>query len=288
MKCEIGELEFRDMESWKGCKSAHHCAIKENANDLRKYVMNDKEKRTWIFVSHASPDLETVREVRNYLEQKQASPLLFHLLALKHEEEFWPVIEREIMERDFFLLCESAAADESDWVKRERDAVERAAKLRPKRIGSIRVDGNGLDLTQLDRFIGTMRIFPSYANSDSEQVVPFLDALGSRGFEVFDFRKDLRIGDPWAQQFDSALSEAAAYGFVLFFLSRNSIRSEWIRREVEQAISLNARLVPVLLDRLPDPSSIPASLSAYQYFDASTEPLTAPQSLADFLHTQAI
>src|SRR5262245_8191750 len=76
----------------------------------------------WIFVSHASDDLERAREVRNYLESKGASPLLFHLKALANPEEFWPIIEREIAARNFFLYCQSAIADKRDWVCREREA----------------------------------------------------------------------------------------------------------------------------------------------------------------------
>jgi|GEM_PF-2626463 hypothetical protein len=251
-------------------------------------IVVTRSNRTWIFVSHASADLEPVREVRNYLERKDASPLLFHLLALKHEDQFWPVIEREIAERDFFLLCESEAADQSEWVRRERAAVERAAMHRSKRIGSIRVDGGALDFAQLDRFIGTMRVFPSYGRRDRDQVVLFLRALESRGFEVFDDLRDIRAGDAFAEQLGSALSGAAAYGFVLIFLSGQSLRSEFMRYEIELAARLNARIVPVLLERGLDLSAGPPSLVSFQHFDATLEPHLAPQRLADFLHAQAI
>lgn len=67
----------------------------------------------WIFVSHASEDLPRVREVRNYLEANGASPLLFHLLALDDPAEFWPLIEREITVRNFFLHCETNVSSRS-------------------------------------------------------------------------------------------------------------------------------------------------------------------------------
>lgn len=255
---------------------------------IESLIMASPANRTWIFVSHASADLEPVREVRNYLERKDASPLLFHLRALKHEDEFWPVIEREIAERDFFLLCESEAADQSEWVKRERAAVERATMHRSKRIGSIRVDGGELDFTQLDRFIGTMRVFPSYSRQDRQHVLRFLVALEARGFEVFDDFRDLRAGDLLAEQISSALSGAAAYGFVLIFLSGHSLRSGWVQRETEQALRLNARLIPVLLERSLDLSAIPSPLQSFQPFDATLEPQSAPQRLADLLFGQAI
>lgn len=250
--------------------------------------MASTPNRSWIFISHASADLERVREVRNYLESRNASPLLFHLLALKHEDEFWPVIEREIAERDFFLLCESEAANQSEWVRRERAAVDQAVRHRAKRVGSIRIDDGELDFSLLDRFIGTMRVFPSYSRRDRQQVLPFLRAHESRGFEVFDATQELRPGDLFIEQIGAALSGAASYGFVLIFLSTHSLQSEWVLHETEQAMRLNARIVPILLERGLDLSAAPPHLTSFQHFDATLEPQSAPQRLADLLHAQAI
>src|SRR5262249_33871246 len=130
----------------------------------------DVEYHAWIFISHASDDLLRVREVRNYLESKGASPLLFHLKALAEPEQFWPIIEREIAARNFFLYCQSAVADQREWVRRERAAVEGAGRKRPIRVDSIRVDGGDLDFTKLDAFLAKTRVFPSYTGEDREGV----------------------------------------------------------------------------------------------------------------------
>jgi hypothetical protein len=246
------------------------------------------KSKSWIFVSHASADLAAVRQVRNYLESKDASPLLFHLLALKHEDEFWPIIEREIAERDFFLLCESEAADRSDWVRRERAAVREAAQHRSKRVGSIRVDVGEIDYHQLDRFLGTMRVFPSYRHLDQHRVTPFLNVLAARGFELFDYKKHLRLGDSWVDQVQAELSGAAAYGFVLIFLTRDTSRSEWVLREVDFARQVNARLIPVRLDGDLSGADLPPALTQLHWFDATREPETAADRLADFLHSQTL
>jgi hypothetical protein len=44
----------------------------------------EPESNAWIFVSHASADLKMVRQARNYLEDKGAAPLLFHLIRQPH------------------------------------------------------------------------------------------------------------------------------------------------------------------------------------------------------------
>jgi len=147
-------------------------------------IPNPDDLHAWIFVSHASADLDHVRRVRNYLEEKGASPLLFHLRALTDERKFWPIIEQEIAARNFFLYCDSAAAQASPWVKRERETVAEIARLRPVRVGRISVEEKVIDATGLDRFIAKTRVFPSYASKDRNIVEPYLPAPVSR----FSFR----------------------------------------------------------------------------------------------------
>lgn len=113
----------------------------------------NNEQKSWIFVSHASADLANARRVRNLVEERGASPLLFYLMALEDPEEFWPIIEREIRARNFFLYCESPSAKLSSWVRKERAAVEKARLEYPKCIGTIPVDGPEIDEHAIDEFL---------------------------------------------------------------------------------------------------------------------------------------
>jgi hypothetical protein len=243
--------------------------------------------RTWIFVSHASADLKAVRQVRNYLEEKDASPLLFHLLALEHEEEFWPVIEREIVARDFFLYCESEAAARSPWVERERAAVAKAQGRKTKRVSAIRVDDGELDLRALDAFIATTRVFPSFKREDKPIVAPFLDELEGRGFEVFNDLEMLVPGDDWQARIVAELDRASTHGWVIAFLSQRSMQSPWVQREIHHAQYLGARFVPVLIDPGLSLATLPPNLRVLHLFDATRDPITAPQRLADELHLRS-
>jgi hypothetical protein len=219
----------------------------------------------WIFVSHASVDLPAVRRVRNYLEDKDAAPLLFHLKALTEEDEFWPIIAREIAARNFFLYCESPAAAASPWVRRERLAVEAASRTSPRRIGSIRVDGGEIDFRALDAFLTKTRVFPSYLNVDEPIVRPFLDALKAAGLTVYDGPK---IGEPSGirDQAEAELRAAAGQGWVVPFISRGSMANGWVRNELALAEKLGARFAPVLLEEVPElpPFARERALQAYQ------------------------
>ena len=242
--------------------------------------------RAWIFVSHATEDLRRVREVRNYLERKDASPLLFHLKALKKPDEFWPLIEREITERPFFLLCESASASNSSWVKKERRAANQAAKSSPKKTGKIRVDSAQLDLSVLDSFIASTRVFPSYAHVDRMAVQPFLASLERRGFEVLDDLTNLAFGQSVQDQMSASLRSASENGWVLIFITSRSLKSRWVRLEIQIALELRANIIPVLLEP-KNRLDVPADIEELLYFDASMHPEAAQEEIADRLLTSS-
>lgn len=136
----------------------------------------------WVFVSHASADLERVREVRNFMEKNGAGPILFHLRSLTKPEQFWPLIEGEIEARDFFLLCDSAAAQQSEWVQREREAVERIRQSRPIRIGRVSVDSPEIDFGSLAGFLLNLNVhvvWPEHLPTE-----PVMQAIKGLGYAV--------------------------------------------------------------------------------------------------------
>jgi len=235
----------------------------------------DVEYRAWIFVSHASDDLPRAREVRNYLESKGASPLLFHLKALANPEEFWPIIEREIAARNFFLYCQSAVADEREWVRREREAVARERRNRPIRVDSITVDGGDLDFAKLDAFLAKTRVFPSFSHKDEEAVRPFLLAMERAGFQVFD-EKEIAAGEPWRARIQRELEAAARDGWAVVFLSPFSGTSH-TRDHLRTGRRLGAKFIPVVIKTL-EPPNFP-----FEFFDATHDPTTAPDRLVELM-----
>lgn len=240
--------------------------------------MSADNYHAWIFVSHASDDLLRVREVRNYLENKGASPLLFHLKALAKPEEFWPIIEREIAARNFFLYCESEAAEKREWVRRERAAVEAASQRRPIRVDSVRVDGPELDFAKLDAFLSKTRIFPSYLHRDRETVRPFLMAMERYGFQTF-FDMKIPVAGPWQEIMERELSAAARDGWVVAFLSQFALQSESVNCEIGAGIALGAKFIPVAIEKIV----LPANLAHIQLFDATVDPAAAPERLVELM-----
>ena len=194
--------------------------------------------RAWVFVSHSSKDLARVRRVRNYLERKGASPILFHLRALQDPEDFWPLIKKEIAAPNFFLYCESPAAAASEWVQREREVVE--AVRREVRIGHVHVDRPDVDKDGLNSVVDDSRL-PFLCTQGSSGGAAILKALNEAGFRVF--------RESWSQRIDTYLDRdlnvfdrsafprpesqpAVQEGWVVAFLSGSASRD---LRELEMA-----------------------------------------------------
>jgi TIR domain len=194
--------------------------------------------------------------------------------ALKEPEEFWPIIEREISERNFFLYCESEAAEKSPSVQRERKAVESARLQRPIRIGRCRVDQENVDTQPIDRFLRTLRVFPSFAIKDHGIVRPFLEALEQNGFMVF-APDDIIMGEEWARRIKTEIELVSKDGWVVPFLSESYLQTAWVQAESEFAKLLGARLVPVLIEKVQQPTV----LSDLQFVDATSDLAAGPQFL---------
>ena len=245
-------------------------------------MISPSNKHAWIFVSHASDDLIQVRRVRNFLEEKGASPLLFHLLALKDPEEFWPIIEKEIAARNFFLYCDSPIAAEREWVRRERATVEVIAKTKPIRIGKIQVGDERLNFAQLEDFLAKTRVFPSYSRHDVLKVHPFLQALEAAGFQLFD-HTSIDAGSSFIETMKQEIARCAKDGWVVAFLSSASLNNSFVSVEIEMAQALGAKFVPISIEPMV---ALPPSLRSIKVFDATIDPTTAPRRLAEELLSQ--
>lgn len=237
-------------------------------------MIQQENNRSWIFVSHSSEDIVIVRKIRNYLEEKGASPLLFHLMALKEADEFWPLIEREILVRNFFLYCDSPAAQKSVWVQKERATVEVARGKGAKRVGRISVDKNDVDWSVLDEFLSKKRVYLSYSHKDRYIVELYNETLVAEGFNVF-IDKQLESGVNFNEEIQKELNKAVIDGFVVVYLSRNSILSSWINEEVNTSISLGGRVVLVYLEEV----RIPREWENLHSIDAHRNPESGPNNL---------
>jgi TIR domain len=238
-------------------------------------LANKATDPAWIFVSHASGDLNAVRQLRNYLENIGAAPLLFHLRALNNAEEFWPLIEKEIAARNFFLFCQSEASEKSEWVRREREAVERLSNDKAIKIGKVMLDNGNFDAEELDKFVARTKCFLSSRQEDRWIFEIVKAMLVQHGFQVFDVN-EMTFGEPWAKSIEREIGFVAEHGFFVPIVTADYLSSHWCLEELSFAKERQARILPFVcgLDLLA------YDTAAFQHVKAGNDIAAAARELA--------
>jgi hypothetical protein len=92
-----------------------------------------------------------------------------------------------------------------------------------------------------------MKVFISYSQADQAIAKDLVSLLAAAGVRAWDAESELTPGDNWAMRIGQALEESDA---MIVLLSPDSVKSEWVRREIEYALSspnYRDRLIPVIV-----------------------------------------
>jgi len=87
-------------------------------------------------------------------------------------------------------------------------------------------------------------VFISYAREDGEFVATLLSRLGNENILAFADRS-IKPGEEWLSRLEYALKESKV---ILFLVTPNSLRSNWVNAEAGAAWILKKTLIPILLD----------------------------------------
>lgn len=126
------------------------------------------------------------------------------------------------------------------------------------------------------------KVFVSYARQDcsalAEELVTALELLQ---FEGYLDRSDIAAGEDWEHRLDSLIRQADT---VVFVLSPRSVQSERCAWEVERALALSKRIIPVVGVPVDD-ASVPPPLQRlnYTHFTAGHSFARSLGQLADAL-----
>jgi TPR repeat protein len=90
---------------------------------------------------------------------------------------------------------------------------------------------------------GRLRVFISYSRDDLKFADQLDAALDTYGFECLIDRHGISGGEDWKRRLGKLISEADT---VIFVLSPDSARSEICDWEVEEAVRLNKRILPII------------------------------------------
>jgi hypothetical protein len=109
-------------------------------------------------------------------------------------------------------------------------------------------------------------MFLSYSHADSEFARKLSADLQAQGVITWLDRAEIHPGEYWEKAIERAITESF---YLLVLLSRESLRSTWIMKEVDIALANGTgRIIPVVLDRTIT-SLIPIKLASIQWLDLS-------------------
>lgn len=244
----------------------------------KKIELNDQNENVegaWIFVSHSNKDWRSVKEVRDYLENKGHKPLLFYLKCLEDATEINDLILREIDARNWFILCESENSRNSPWVQTEIDYIK---QLDNKVFESINLDDpNGLQgqFYKLDRLSKRISVYLSYSHKDMDIARIFVDTFKDNDFTVYE-PQEIKPGEKFVRQYKEAINDAVKNGFFIMLMTRNSLKSPRVKNEIEYALHQKLRhsyknnILPIsFIDPVDLLDTMPISLRRIQLGDFS-------------------
>jgi CHASE2 domain-containing sensor protein len=109
------------------------------------------------------------------------------------------------------------------------------------------------------------QVFLCYAEEDLPTLTKIRHSLMREAFTVWTNRTDIQTGVAFQAAIDRGIEEADQ---LVYLLSPHSLQSHYCQHEVDYALSLNKRIIPLLTQAI-QPGQIPAKLRAIQYIDLS-------------------
>lgn len=108
------------------------------------------------------------------------------------------------------------------------------------------------------------RLFISYSRKNSIIVDQLYDQLCSSGFSVWVDREAIQAGDYWRSKIVNAIERS---DFFIIALSKDSVISKNVLKELDLAENFNIPVVPVIIEEVDIPSEMQYQLSGIQRLD---------------------
>lgn len=217
------------------------------------------EERPWIFISYSNRDIVKARAIRNYYEKAGAEPILFYLKGEQNRppEELLQLFQYEIAAREYFIYLDSPFARESPYVQQEladlkachkeifQEIVLAGFTLSPSQLlpgikESEELSHHLRSLFQLDRiFLAAPRRLDFL-----KQTIENL--LLRHGFHPTE--EAIFAGDNWAKNTEKSID---ASDVILALVDEDSLRSEFWKQEVAQALKKNKAILPLFINGVP-------------------------------------
>ncbi|MBD2460597.1 TIR domain-containing protein [Oscillatoria sp. FACHB-1407] len=209
------------------------------------------QKINWVYMREGQDDFEAAFTGLLNIFDRHRDYVHQHTLLLAKALEW-----QQNQKRSPYLLIGEERLQAEEWLKvRFTDAQPPCSPtdLHCEFIAESRKNANNL-MTD---------VFLAYADMDRATAVQICNSLRREGLTVWTNTTDIQAGAAFQQIIDRGIEEADN---VVYLLSSAAIQSRWCQHELDYALSLNKRIIPVLLEAVA-PHQIPTSLRNLQYID---------------------
>jgi hypothetical protein len=107
------------------------------------------------------------------------------------------------------------------------------------------------------------QVFISYSERDRETMEKIRNSLRRESLTVWTNTTDIQTGEDFQSAIDRGIEQTDN---LVYLVSPDSVQSEFVRKELDYAVSLHKRIIPILVRETP-PESIPKALQGVQYID---------------------
>ena len=219
----------------------------------------------WVFLSHSTKDYESVRQIRNELENHGFRPIMFFLKCLTDGDELDSLIYREIAARRWFVYIDSINSRASEKVKQELDY----ARTMGKKIYTIYSEQDFQP--QLWEVMRRATVFLSCSHKDRYIADQIRRKLIDNDFQIW-WDENIHVGSYITPQIDNAISDAA---FVLLLLTEQSVQNDYVLQEMKYVQKQKRFIIPVLIGNIQLTSEWYALLGLRQFPHISASPTDA-------------
>ena len=195
------------------------------------------------FISHAYADRKHLNELLSALPD-YVSPLIFPPIHVTPDQRVSDDLVKSILDCDGLIYIRSVLSTASFWVNFEKDYALRSHKA----VYAYSTAGQRLTGDRSSPM--DLRVFPSYVRGDKGRVRDITETLKKRYFSVWLDEEQLQPGMEWAKEIESGLKDIVERGgYLVAFISRASVKSMFVRQELEFVAARYPRqILPVLLD----------------------------------------
>ncbi len=113
------------------------------------------------------------------------------------------------------------------------------------------------------------KIFVSYSTNDTALANEIVSYLESNGFPCWIAPRDIISGMDYTDLLNSALTECRS---LLLIVSDQSVKSQWVKKEVTTAVSFNKNIIPYLITPTELRGGLLFMLNNLQWIDATKDP----------------